>query len=61
MIYEISAVQVGPAILAAGNLANRDTGLLEPALQERLQRAMRVLVHYATAAAHLNHPHASPD
>lgn len=54
MIYEISAVQVGPAILAAGSLANRDTGLLEPDLQGRLQRAMAALVHYAAAAANLN-------
>jgi NAD(P)H-dependent FMN reductase len=50
MIYEVSAVQVGPAILAAGGEANRDTAYLDPALQERISKAMTALGYFATAS-----------
>jgi FMN reductase len=50
MVYEISAIQVGPPLLAAGNLADRATGVLEPDLQQRIEQLMEALVHFAVAA-----------
>jgi NAD(P)H-dependent FMN reductase len=53
MIYEISAIQVGPILLAAGELADRNNGSLAPDLQHRIQRAMKTLAHFTAASATL--------
>jgi hypothetical protein len=50
MVYEIAAVQVGPAILAAGAEADRETAYLDPALQDRLKLAMDALRYFAAAS-----------
>lgn len=56
LTYEICAVQVGPPVLAAGDLADPQNGVLDPDLQERIERAMQALVAFAGAgvALHLN-------
>lgn len=53
LVYEMSAVQVGPAIMAAGSLVDRATGVIAPELQERLQHSMEALVHFTAASAAL--------
>jgi NAD(P)H-dependent FMN reductase len=49
LTYEISAVQVGPPVLAAGDLADPQNGVLDQDLQQRIARAMQVLVVFAGA------------
>ena len=51
LIHEIYAVQVGPAILAAGNLVDRATDTIAPELQTRIQISMEALVRFAAASA----------
>lgn len=51
LIHEIHAVQVGPPVLAAGNLVDRATNTIAPELQVRIQTSMEALVGFATASA----------
>jgi NAD(P)H-dependent FMN reductase len=53
MTYEISAVQVGPPVLAAGDLADPQNGVLDQELQRRIERAMQALVAFAEAGVAL--------
>lgn len=54
MVYEISAVQVGPVVLAAGDQADRDTGVLHSDVKRRIERSMEALCYYAAAATALS-------
>lgn len=47
LIHEAHAIQVGPAILVAGEDADRDTGVIVDGVQERLVRAVSTLAHVA--------------
>ena len=53
LTYEVSAVQVGPAVLAAGDLVNPENGVIDQELQQRIERAMQALVVFATAGVAL--------
>ena len=56
LTYEICAVQVGPPVLAAGDLVDLENGVVDPELQQRIERAIQALVAFAGAgvALHLN-------
>ncbi len=53
MVYEISAVQVGPALLGTAKEIDRDAGLVQTEMQKRIQRATHALQHFAAAAKSL--------
>ena len=53
LTYEICAVQVGPPVLAAGGLVDRENGVVDPDLQQRIEQAMQALVAFAGAGAAL--------
>jgi NAD(P)H-dependent FMN reductase len=50
LVHEIHATQVGPALVAAGDDADRKTGRLAPDLQQRIRTAVMALVRFAAAA-----------
>ena len=50
MIYEISAVQVGPAIVASGEMVNKKTGVPDSKLDARIRTAMVALVAFTKAS-----------
>ena len=50
MTYEVSAVQVGPAVYAVGDTGvNRLTGEIAPDVRDRIEKAMAALAHFARA------------
>lgn len=50
LVYEVSAVQVGPTISNIGDTGvNKKTGEVMPDLQQRMDMQLEVLVHYAQA------------
>ena len=50
MTYEVSAVQVGPAVHAVGDAGiNRATGEIAQDVRERIEKAMTALAHFARA------------
>jgi hypothetical protein len=53
IVVEVSAVQVGPPVLAAGDLLNPENGMIDQDLQQRIERAMQALVAFATASVAL--------
>jgi NAD(P)H-dependent FMN reductase len=53
LVYEMWAVQVGPTVMATGPQADRERGLLDPELQQRIKRSIDALVHFAVASAAL--------
>ncbi len=50
LIHEVSAVQVGPPILAAGDEADTERSHLHPDLQRRIERAVSALRRFAMAS-----------
>jgi hypothetical protein len=57
VIYEVSAVQVGPAVLAAGDLADREAGALHSYVKRRIEQTMAALRYFATASVALVNNH----
>ena len=53
LIYESSAVQVGPAVTVAGSAADPQSGTLDPDVQQRIHRVMHALRRFAIAYAEL--------
>lgn len=55
MTYEVNAVEVGPAILAAGDEADRDRAWLHPDVKRRIERAVSALAKFAVASPAYEH------
>ena len=52
MVYEVNAVQVGPAVHAVGDAGiNRATGVISPEVMHRIEKSMAALAHYSRARA----------
>ena len=47
---EIHGIQIGPPLLGAGDDINRRTGQITASLQQRIDKALTILVHHTIAA-----------